>query len=98
MATATDSATTLAYDDEGAGTPVVLVHGLTFDRRTWRPIIERLDGAVMTIAIDLPAHGDSGGAPARLDTVAAQIDQLLESLGVERPIVVGHSLAAAIAG
>ena len=25
---------------EGAGTPVVLLHGLTFDRRTWRPIVE----------------------------------------------------------
>jgi pimeloyl-ACP methyl ester carboxylesterase len=97
MSTATDLATGLAYDVEGSGTPVVLVHGLTFDRRTWQPIIERLDGAVMTVAIDLPAHGDSGGAPARLEDVAAQIDQLLESLGVERPIVVGHSLAAGIA-
>src|SRR5690349_10449422 len=96
--TATHAATKLAFDDEGAGTPVVLVHGLTFDRRTWRPIIERLDGSVMTIAIDMPAHGDSGGAPARLDDVAAQINRLLTSLGVDRPIVVGHSLAAGIAG
>ena len=46
MATATDLATKLAYDDEGAGTPVVFLHGLTFDRRTWRPIIERLDHLV----------------------------------------------------
>ena len=43
MAAATDSVTSLAYDDEGAGTPVVFLHGLTFDRRTWRPIIERLE-------------------------------------------------------
>lgn len=98
MATATDLATGLAYDVDGCGTPVVLVHGLTFDRRTWRPIIERLDGSVMTIAIDMPAHGDSGGAPARLDNVSRHIDRLLESLRVERPILVGHSLAAGIAG
>jgi pimeloyl-ACP methyl ester carboxylesterase len=51
----------------------VLVHGLTFDRRTWRPVIERLDGAVTTLAVDLPAHGDSGGPPGRLEELAAQI-------------------------
>jgi len=98
MATATDRTTGLAYDVEGSGTPVVLVHGLTFDRRTWRPIIERLDGSVMTIAVDMPAHGDSGRPPASLENVTRQINRLVESLGVERPVVVGHSLAAGIAG
>ena len=98
MSTATDLTTGLAYDVNGRGAPVVLVHGLTFDRRTWRPIVERLGDSVMTIAIDLPAHGDSGGAPAGLDNIAGRIDLLLQSLGVERPIVVGHSMAVGIAG
>ena len=97
MAAATDSVTSLAYDDEGAGTPVVFLHGLTFDRRTWRPIIERLDGCVRSIAIDLPAHGDSGGAPAPLDEVAAQVHQLVGSLAVDRPVVVGHSMSGGLA-
>ena len=98
MATATDLETSLAYDIEGTGTPVVFLHGLTFDRRTWRPVIDQLDGSVTSIAIDLPAHGDSGGEPAPLETVAERIHQLLRSLGVERPVVVGHSMAAAVAG
>ncbi len=98
MATATDLETGLAYDLEGTGTPVVFLHGLTFDRRTWRPIIDRLGGSVTSIAIDLPAHGDSGGEPAPLESVTGQIHQLLETLGVERPVVVGHSMAAAVAG
>ncbi|HEV2451561.1 MAG TPA: alpha/beta fold hydrolase, partial [Streptosporangiaceae bacterium] len=98
MATATDLQAGLAYDIEGTGTPIVFLHGLTFDRRTWRPIIGRLDGAVTSIAIDLPAHGDSGGRPAPLDRVAERIHQLLHSLGLDRPVVVGHSMAAAIAG
>ena len=97
MAAATDSVTSLAYDDEGAGTPVVFLHGLTFDRRTWRPIIERLDGCVRSIAIDLPAHGDSGGAPVQLDEFAAQLHQLLGSLEVDRPVVVGHSMSGGLA-
>lgn len=98
MATATDPATGLAYDMEGSGTPVVFLHGLTFDRRTWRPIIDRLDGSVTSVAIDLPAHGDSDGKPTDLEDVAGQLHRLLESLSVERPVVVGHSMSAGIAG
>jgi pimeloyl-ACP methyl ester carboxylesterase len=96
MAAATHAPTRLAYDDEGAGTPVVFLHGLTFDRRTWRPIIGRLDG-VRSIAIDLPAHGESGGEPMDLLEVAAQVHELLASLNAESPVVVGHSMSAGIA-
>ena len=98
MATATDLQTGLAYDIEGTGTPVVFLHGLTFDRRTWRPIIEELDGSVASIAIDLPGHGGSSGRPTRVEDVAEQIHRLLESLAIERPVVVGHSMGAAVAG
>jgi pimeloyl-ACP methyl ester carboxylesterase len=98
MATATDPETGLAYDIEGTGTPVIFLHGLTFDRRTWRPIIDQLDGSVTSIAIDLPAHGDSGGEPAWLEKVTGRVHRLLGTLGVERPVVVGHSMAAAVAG
>ncbi|MFM9372960.1 alpha/beta fold hydrolase [Streptomyces sp. Da 82-17] len=97
MTTVTDPATGLSYDIEGAGTPVVLLHGMTFDRRTWRPIIDMWDGAVTSIAIDLPGHGGSGGEPTRLQDVAEQIHRLLESLAVERPVVVGHSMGASVA-
>jgi pimeloyl-ACP methyl ester carboxylesterase len=98
MATSTDLEAGLAYDIEGSGTPVVFLHGLTFDRRTWRPIIDQLDGAITGISIDLPAHGDSGGEPAPLERVAERIYLLLETLGFDRPVVVGHSMAAGIAG
>ena len=98
MATATDLRAGLAYDIEGTGTPVVFLHGLTFDRRTWRPVIDLLDGAVTSIAIDLPAHGDSGGEPMSLERAAERIHRLLHSLGIERPVVAGHSMAAGVAG
>lgn len=97
MATATDLKTGLAYDIQGTGTPVVFLHGLTFDRRTWRPIIEELDGSVTSITIDLPGHGGSGGAPTRLEDVAERIHGLVEALAVEPPVIVGHSMGAAVA-
>ncbi len=51
----------LAYDDHGEGIPVVvLLHGLTFDRDTWRPVSEQLGAGVRSIAFDLPGHGECG--------------------------------------
>ncbi|HEX9032744.1 MAG TPA: alpha/beta hydrolase [Streptosporangiaceae bacterium] len=88
----------LAYDIEGSGTPVVFLHGLTFDRRMWRPVIDRLDGSVMTMAIDLPGHGESGGEPAPLEKIADMLHELLTSLAVQQPVMVGHSMSAGLVG
>lgn len=97
MATTTDLQTALAYDDTGAGTPVVLIHGLTFDRGSWRPIVEELHGSVRTVAIDMPAHGGSSGPPLAAEQVAGRVHDLIVSLDIERPVVVGHSYGAAVA-
>ena len=56
----------LAYEQHGDGVPVVFLHGLTFDRTAWRPIIQRLGQEVCSIAFDLPGHGVTGGAPCTL--------------------------------
>lgn len=87
----------LAYDDEGSGVPVLLLHGLTFDRTSWRPIIERLGRGVRTIAIDLPGHGETAGSPRSLPDLAAAVHDLAFALGIDRPIVIGHSMSASIA-
>ena len=77
--------------------PLVLLHGLTFDRRSWRPIVDRLGEDVCTIAVDLPAHGESAGSPCGLEELAARINRFLDGLGVEDPIVVGHSMSGSLA-
>jgi pimeloyl-ACP methyl ester carboxylesterase len=97
MTTATDLSTRLTYEIRGEGTPVVLLHGLTFDRTTWRPIIERLGDAVQTIAVDLPAHGESPGPPLPLDQLAVRVNELLGSLDIHEPVVAGHSIGGSLA-
>jgi pimeloyl-ACP methyl ester carboxylesterase len=87
----------LAYECAGGGVPVVLLHGLTFDRRSWRPIVERLDGRVLSIAFDLPGHGESTGSGAAFESLAALIREHVDALGIERPIVVGHSMSGGLA-
>jgi len=88
----------LAYESQGSGEPLVFIHGLTFDRTTWHPITGRLAGEFRCVAVDLPGHGDSDGPPRPLDETAAAIHRLLDELGIERPVVVGHSMGAALAG
>jgi pimeloyl-ACP methyl ester carboxylesterase len=87
----------LAYEKHGDGTPVVFLHGLTFDRTTWRPIIERLGEGVCSIAFDLPGHGETAGEPCSLHEAAARVNAGLESMGIGEPVIVGHSISSAIA-
>ena len=89
--------TSLAFERHGAGVPIVLLPGLTFERRTWRPIVERLGDDVCSLAVDLPAHGDSAGPPCDLADVAARVHDLVEGLGIEDPVVVGHSMSSGVA-
>jgi pimeloyl-ACP methyl ester carboxylesterase len=87
----------LAFESRGAGPAVVLLHGLTFDRSMWRPVLDRVSRVSRCVAVDLPGHGDSREPSRRLDEVATSIHRLLENLDVERPVVVGHSMAAVVA-
>jgi pimeloyl-ACP methyl ester carboxylesterase len=93
----TSTDTNLAFDRHGGGVPIVLLPGLTFGRGTWRPIVERLGDDVCSVAIDLPAQGDSAGSPADLADVAALVHRLVERLGIEDPVIVGHSMSGRVA-
>lgn len=89
--------TVLACDDVGDGTPIVFLHGLTFSRRTWQPVVDLLSDRFRCITVDLPAHGDTGGSPATLQEVAERVHSSVVDLGAEPPVVVGHSMGAMIA-
>jgi pimeloyl-ACP methyl ester carboxylesterase len=84
----------LAYGDRGTGTPIVFVHGLTFNRAIWEPITDRLVDRFRCIAVDLPGHGESTGLPHSMEEVGRAVHQVVTNLGIERPVVVGHSLGA----
>ena len=79
--------------------PVVLLHGLTFDRTMWRPALRRLatiDPERRAIAIDLPGHGDSpDDDDYALDAVVGRIRGAIVDAAVAAPVLVGHSASAA---
>jgi pimeloyl-ACP methyl ester carboxylesterase len=76
-------------------TPVLLLHGQPGSAADWRRVIARLHGAVRTIAIDRP--GWDGSPPRDLAGNAQAALAALDAHGVDRALVAGHSLGAAIA-
>jgi pimeloyl-ACP methyl ester carboxylesterase len=94
----------LAGDDYGQSDdrpPLVLLHGLTFDRTMWRPLLaelRRLDPGRRIVALDLPGHGASPEWPSYdTESVAAGVHRAVEEAGLHAPVVVGHSIAGVIA-
>ncbi len=86
-------------DDERPA--VVLLHGLSFDRRQWEPVLRELaviDQDRRVLALDLPGHGESPSRDSyHLDEVAEAVNQAVTAAGVGAPILVGHSLGGALA-
>lgn len=84
----------LAHDDVGNGNPtVVLVHAFPLDRRMWRRQRDALVAAgKRVIALDLPGFGGSPGACSSVDAAADEVAALLETLRVERAVLVGLSM------
>lgn len=78
---------------------VVFVHGAGLDH-SWFGLQSRYFGyhGRNVLALDLPGHGRSGGAPiATIGGMADWIFSLLDSLHLENVSVVGHSMGALVA-
>lgn len=80
------------------GPPIVCVHGITSNAFYFQALAENLARTHRVFAYDLRGRGDSDkpeegySNPIHMEDLAALIDEL----GLERPIVIGHSLGAMI--
>jgi pimeloyl-ACP methyl ester carboxylesterase len=78
---------------------VVFVHGAGLDH-SWWGLQSRYFGyhGFNVLAVDLPAHGRSGGQPlATVEAMADWLFALLKELNIEKAVVVGHSMGSLIA-
>jgi pyruvate dehydrogenase E2 component (dihydrolipoamide acetyltransferase) len=84
---------------EGAGIPVLLVHGFGADLNTWMFTQPALGAGKRALALDLPGHGGStkevGAGDA--ESLTDAVEGVLGALGVEQVHLVGHSMGGAIA-
>jgi pimeloyl-ACP methyl ester carboxylesterase len=90
-------------DTEGAGGAVLLIHGNSLSSESYE---HQLNGELgkrwRLVTFDLPGHGDSppAGEPARTYSLTGYsriTREVASSLGLRKPVVVGHSLGGHIA-
>jgi pimeloyl-ACP methyl ester carboxylesterase len=88
-----------AYREWGSrGRPVVLIGGFVEPSFVWRSVGPLLARHHRVVALDLDGFGYSQRkGPWTLQEWADQTQAVMAKLGLRRPIVVGHSLGAAVA-
>jgi pimeloyl-ACP methyl ester carboxylesterase len=91
----------LHYRVHGSGQAIVLLHGTAMSLEDFDVFFEdsKLHG-LRTIAFDRPGYGLSdwpAGEELTLELNVRLLDGALRELGIERPILVGHSLGGAVA-
>lgn len=86
---------------QGEGPPIVFVHGLCGQMRNFAYLpLEALAREHRVILIDRPGSGYStrgARTPANIRAQAKTVVRVIEALGVDAPVLVGHSLGGAIA-
>jgi non-heme chloroperoxidase len=82
-----------------SGIPVLFLHGYTDSRRSYDPVLAQLPDFLNAIAVSQRGHGDSdrpdeGYSPSDF---ASDILHLMDSLNIQRTVIVGHSMGASVA-
>jgi len=99
---ATLDSAVLHYETAGEGSPLVLLHGIGSNSRSWHRQIAALSAKFKVIAWDAPGYGRSSDPP--LESIKPSIRfyadclrSFLESLGLRSVFLLGHSAGGAVA-
>jgi len=87
------------YQNYGQGKDaLVFVHGWTCNLNFWKTNAPALAKQTRVIAIDLPGHGESDKPQTTysMDLFARAVDAVLRDAGVERAVLVGHSMGTPV--
>ncbi len=91
--------TKFLYVQQGTGTPVILIHGLTSSAvGGWfnRGIAQRLAKTNRVIALDMRGHGDTGPSPAgSKGTMIDDVVELMHHLEIQKAHIGGYSMGGA---
>jgi 3-oxoadipate enol-lactonase len=89
----------IAYETRGAGEPLVLVHGLAYDRAGWGRLPDLLAERFRVVLVDNRGVGESDAPPGpyTVAELAADVVAVLDDAGIERTNLFGVSLGGYIA-
>jgi pimeloyl-ACP methyl ester carboxylesterase len=88
------------FHREGAGTPIVLLHGLNGSWRTWKPVIPLLAKNHEVMAVTMAGHRGGTALPSGPVSIAALADDMearLDAAGIAKAHLVGNSLGGWLA-
>lgn len=90
---------TAGIDDDANQPDFVLLHGLGVSSRYFVPLAEELAAFGRVFVFDLPGFGGvpHPSDPMTIEDFAATVRVALAEFGVERPVLVGHSMGAQVA-
>lgn len=90
--------TNVYYDVKGTGPALVFIHGAMGTNTNWKYQIRVFSESYRVYALDLPGHGRSDSIPTEIsiDTFAELVSEVITQLGMETPVVCGHSMGGAI--
>jgi pimeloyl-ACP methyl ester carboxylesterase len=80
----------------GDGPAVLLLHGQPGTAGDWQWVTPHLDDRYQVVAPDRPGYGRTGGAATGFHGNARAAIDLLDGLGIERAVMVGHSWAGGV--
>lgn len=83
----------IEYTEKGEGTPVLLLHGWGADYSTFNGIFSALSDRCRLVAVNFPGCGGSETmkSPWRLEDYCDFVLEFMRVIGLERPIMIGHS-------
>ena len=90
----------MTYTDSGGlGHPLLFLHGTGCDSSDWKSVIEQLPRHQRCIALDFRGHGQSSvpTEPFTLANLADDVLHLINAIGIQEVILVGHSLGGMVA-
>lgn len=84
----------LNFIEFGKGVPIILIHGFPLDHSIWLPVVPLLQEKARVILPDLRGFGQSPvvAEDGNMRTMAEDIANLMDDLGLEKAILVGHSM------
>lgn len=84
----------IAYEVQGSGPPVVLLHPFPVSHEFWQPAAKHLNQRYRLIIPDLRGHGqsDAGNGPATMEKHASDLNRILNEEQVGRAPFVGVSI------
>ena len=88
----------LEWGDPG-NSPLVLLHGTNQSSHSWDLVSLHLSSRYHVFALDQRGHGDSEWSRSAHYTVADMMEDLkalIEALGLDRPVVIGHSMGGMV--